>query len=70
MTDSHYSKFKRLPVTDDDSNPQAASLGCIKSIEGYILCITGLHDETQEEDLTDEFSEYGKVRNCHMNTDR
>ena len=32
--------------------------------------MTGLHEETQEDDLLDEFGEFGKVLNCHMNVDR
>ena len=46
------------------------SAGSIKSIEGFILCVAGLHEETQEDELLDEFSEFGKVLNCHMNVDR
>jgi RNA-binding protein 8A len=66
MTDSHHSKFERLPA--EASNHSSSKH--IKSIEGYILCITGLHEETQEDELFDEFSEFGKVRNLHMNLDR
>ena len=42
----------------------------MKSIEGYIICITGIHEEAAEADVIDEFTEFGKVRNIHMNTDR
>ena len=71
MIDSHYSKFERLPLDGKQKNdPLSEKLGCMKSIEGYIICVTGLHEETQEMELVDEFSEFGKVRNIHMNTDR
>ena len=50
--------------SDNDPGP------IMKSIEGYILCITGLNEETQEEDLHDTFGEYGHVKNIHFNLDR
>ena len=67
MTDSDFHKFERL-IPDDDK--QATSLGCMKSIEGYILCVTNLHQEAAEEDLMEAFSEFGSVGQIHMNTDR
>ena len=38
--------------TDNDPGP-------LKSIEGYIICITGVHEEAQEEDLYDTFGGFG-----------
>ena len=42
----------------------------VKSADGYCLCVTGLGPDTNEEDLIDQFSEYGEVRNCVLNLDR
>ncbi|WBW75546.1 exon junction complex subunit, RNA-binding protein Rbm8 [Schizosaccharomyces osmophilus] len=41
-----------------------------KSIEGYIIIVTGLHPETSEEQLEDLFADFGPVRNLHLNLDR
>ena len=55
-------------MTQEDK--EAARLGCMKSVEGFVVCVTGLHEETLEEDLLDQFHEFGRVRNIHLNTDR
>eukprot|EP00824_Muranothrix_gubernata_P018251 TRINITY_DN37204_c0_g1_i1.p1 TRINITY_DN37204_c0_g1~~TRINITY_DN37204_c0_g1_i1.p1 ORF type:complete len:118 (-),score=21.86 TRINITY_DN37204_c0_g1_i1:87-440(-) len=58
------STYSQLQVEGD------LGIGPLKSIEGYIICITGIHEEAQDEDIFDAFGGFGAIKNLHLNLDR
>lgn len=60
---------------EEETTPRRSSYrgGPIQSVEGWVVFVTGLHEETQEEDVTDAFSDAiggGPINLVRVNFDR
>ena len=61
--DEKDSEYEAIDGDNEEFGPK-------RSIEGWILFITGIQEESTEDDIANPFGDFGNIKNIHLNIDR
>jgi len=56
-------EYEAIDVDNEDFGPK-------RSIEGWILFVTNIQEESTEDDIANPFGDFGNIKNIHLNIDR
>ena len=59
-----------MPPPPPVPNTTSLASGPLRSVEGWVAFVTGIHEEAHEDDIREAFSDYGRIKSIVLNADR